>query len=218
MSKTLTAGTFRVGALRNTPAASNWQTWIDTYVNLLKWDLQLDTLHNVDELKAIHAIEKHEANAAFANYIQEHYSKWLVNEDSPTLSVDVVHRYVIPEVQAGKQVMFVVMDCMRLDHWLENRADVPRNVRHNHTLLFFHSADGYRAMPEMPFLADYSRSNSLNGTHICTQNRITYTRALTVTRKNFCAYNLSDTVSHSNHHLTISKSLIHKVKHNIYSG
>ena len=99
--------------------SNDWQTWIDTYVSLLKWDLQLDTLHNVDELKAIHAIEKHEANAAFANYIQDHYSNWLVNEESPTLSRDVVHRYVIPEVQAGKQVMFVVMDCMRLDHWLK---------------------------------------------------------------------------------------------------
>ena len=98
---------------------NGWQTWIDTYVNLVKWDLQLDTLHNVDELKAIHAIEKHEANAAFANYVQDNYSNWLMNEDSPTLSVDVVHKYVIPEIQAGKQVMFVVMDCMRLDHWLK---------------------------------------------------------------------------------------------------
>ena len=99
--------------------SNGWQTWIDTYLRLLKWDLQLDTLHNVDELKAIHAIEKHEANTAFANYIQDHYSNWLMNEESPTLSVDVVHRYVIPEVQAGKQVMFVVMDCMRLDHWMK---------------------------------------------------------------------------------------------------
>ena len=96
-----------------------WQTWIDTYTNILRWDLQLDTLHNVDELKAIHAIEKHEVNAAFANYIQDNYSKWLVNEESPTLSVDVVYKYVIPEIQAGKQVLFVVMDCMRLDHWLK---------------------------------------------------------------------------------------------------
>ena len=99
--------------------ANGWQTWIDTYVNLLKWDLQLDTLHNVDELKAIHAIEKHEANAAFASYIQDNYSNWLVNEDSPILSVDVFYRYVIPEIQAGKQVLFVVMDCMRLDHWMK---------------------------------------------------------------------------------------------------
>lgn len=98
--------------------SNSWQTWIDTYINLTKWDLQLDTLHNVDELKAIHAIQKREANAAFASYIQDNYSKWLVNEDSPILSVDVVYKYVFPEIQAGKQVLFVVMDCMRLDHWL----------------------------------------------------------------------------------------------------
>ena len=99
--------------------ANSWQTWIDTYLNLLKWDLQLDTLRNVDELKTIHAMQKQEANTAFANYIQDNYSNWLVNEESPTLSVDVVYKYVIPEIQAGKQVLFVVMDCMRLDHWLK---------------------------------------------------------------------------------------------------
>ena len=37
--------------------ANSWQTWIDTYLNLLKWDLQLDTLRNVDELKTIHAMQ-----------------------------------------------------------------------------------------------------------------------------------------------------------------
>ena len=100
-------------------ADSDWRTWIDTYVRLVEWDLRLDTLHNVDELKTIHETEKREANAAFANYIQDNYQHWLVGKASPTLSVDVVYRYVIPEIQAGKQVLFIVMDCMRLDHWLK---------------------------------------------------------------------------------------------------
>ena len=100
-------------------AANGWKTWIDTYLRLVEWDLRLDTLDNVDELKAIHEIEKREANAAFANYIEDNYHNWLIGEASPTLSVDVVYKYVIPEIQAGKQVLFVVMDCMRLDHWLK---------------------------------------------------------------------------------------------------
>ena len=98
---------------------NGWQRWINTYINLLKWDLQLDTLQSVDELKAIHVMRKQEANAAFANYIHDNYSNWLANQESPTLSVDVVYKYVIPEIQVGKQVLFVVMDCMRLDHWLK---------------------------------------------------------------------------------------------------
>ena len=100
-------------------AGNDWQTWIETYLRLVQWDLRLDTLHNVDELKTIHEIEKREANAAFASYVQDNYHKWLAGHASPTLSVDVVYKHVIPEIQAGKQVLFVVMDCMRLDHWLK---------------------------------------------------------------------------------------------------
>ena len=107
------------GGTRGRDSVDDWQTWIDTYVRLVEWDLRLDTLHNVDELKSIHEIEKREANAAFADYVQANYHTWFASEASPTLSVDVVYKYVIPEVQAGKQVLFVVMDCMRLDHWLK---------------------------------------------------------------------------------------------------
>ncbi len=107
------------GEIRGRDTDSEWQAWIDTYVRLVKWDLRLDTLHNVDGLKTIHEMEKREANAAFANYIQDNYKHWLVGRASPPLSVDVVYKYVIPEIQAGKQVLFIVMDCMRLDHWLK---------------------------------------------------------------------------------------------------
>ena len=107
------------GATHGRGSVDDWQTWIDTYVRLVEWDLRLDTLHNVDEIKSIHEMEKREANAAFADYVQANYHNWLASEASPTLSVDVVYKYVIPEVQAGKQVLFVVMDCMRLDHWLK---------------------------------------------------------------------------------------------------
>ena len=98
---------------------ADWQNWIDTYVRLIEWDLQLDSLYNVDDLKTVHEMERQEANTGFADYIQNTYKHWLVGKASPTLSVDVVYRYVIPEIQAGKQVLFVVMDCMRLDHWLK---------------------------------------------------------------------------------------------------
>ena len=98
---------------------NDWQAWIDTYVRFVEWDIKLDALSNVDELRAIHAIEKSEANSAFADYIQNNYSQWLEGENSPSLSVDVFYKYVIPEIQVGKSVLFVVMDCMRLDHWLK---------------------------------------------------------------------------------------------------
>lgn len=98
---------------------NDWQGWIDTYIHYAEWDIKFDGLSNVDELKTIHAREKKDANAAFADYIENTYTSWIDGENSPTLSVDVFYKYVIPEIQVGKSVLFIVMDCMRLDHWLK---------------------------------------------------------------------------------------------------
>ena len=105
--------------LRDGLHQNDWQSWIDTYIHFTEWDIKFDGLSNVDELKTIHAREKQEANSAFAEYIKNSYCQWLEGDDSPTLSVDVFYRHVIPEIQVGKSVLFVVMDCMRLDHWLK---------------------------------------------------------------------------------------------------
>ncbi len=98
---------------------NDWQDWIDTYIDFVEWDIKFDGLSNVDELKTIHTREKHEANSAFGDYIQNKYSSWLDGGNSPTLSMDVFYKYVIPEIQVGKSILFIVMDCMRLDHWLK---------------------------------------------------------------------------------------------------
>ncbi len=105
--------------LRDGLHQNDWQSWIDTYIHFTEWDIKFDGLSNVDELKTIHAREKQEANSAFAEYIKNSYCQWLEGDDSPTLSVDVFYKHVIPEIQVGKSVLFVVMDCMRLDHWLK---------------------------------------------------------------------------------------------------
>ena len=97
----------------------DWKTWIDIYTQLAEWDLRLDELDIADNLRETHKLEKQECNALFARYIEENYADWLVGEDSPVLSVDLLYKHVIPEIQVGKQVFFMVMDCMRLDHWLK---------------------------------------------------------------------------------------------------
>ncbi|MBI1928483.1 response regulator [Candidatus Poribacteria bacterium] len=97
----------------------DWRTWIDIYAQLTEWELRLDELDMADDLRETHWMEKQECNALFARYVEDHYCDWLVGEDSPVLSVDVLYKYVIPEIQVGKQVLFVVLDCMRLDHLLK---------------------------------------------------------------------------------------------------
>ena len=84
---------------------------------MVEWDLRLDDLAAADDLRETHRLEKQESQAHFARYVEDRYCDWLVGKDSPVLSVDVIYKYVLPEVQVGKQVLFIVLDCMRLDHW-----------------------------------------------------------------------------------------------------
>ena len=95
----------------------DWRTWTNFYVQMVEWDLRLDDLATAEDLRETHRLEKQECQSLFARYVEDRYCDWLVGKDSPVLSVDVIYKYVLPEVQVGKQVLFIVLDCMRLDHW-----------------------------------------------------------------------------------------------------
>ncbi len=99
-------------------SAPTWQDWVDIYVKLLEWDLVSERLAE-GGLQETHLAQKKECNTEFSDFVEAHYRDWVAGSpDSPPLSVDVLDRYVIPKLQAGKSVYFIVVDCFRLDHWL----------------------------------------------------------------------------------------------------
>ncbi|MCB0286773.1 MAG: PglZ domain-containing protein, partial [Calditrichaeota bacterium] len=53
-------------------------------------------------------------------YIERNYLDWVnaPRDERPTLSHDIITKYVYPELKAGKKVAFFVIDCLRLDQWL----------------------------------------------------------------------------------------------------
>ncbi len=95
------------------------QDWIDIYLKLTGWDIELDTLGDRNLREVIYN-QRRECNVEFGKYIERNYQSWLESspEDRPTLSVDVVRENVYPELKAGRKVVFVIIDCLRLDQWL----------------------------------------------------------------------------------------------------
>jgi len=95
-----------------------WQQWINVYTRLVSWDLELDRYRDPG-LRQAHDDLEHSANAEFSRYIVGAYEGWVNSaKDRPQLSVDIVRSFVAPRLQAKQKVYFVVLDCMRLDHWL----------------------------------------------------------------------------------------------------
>jgi CheY-like chemotaxis protein len=97
---------------------SSWQEWIQVYKQLTQWDLELES--GDEALRQVLYDQLIQANKEFGKFIRQEYPYWLKAgiDDRPQLSTDVVKRYAIPQMQSGKPVFFIVIDCMRYDQWL----------------------------------------------------------------------------------------------------
>jgi len=95
----------------------NWQQWVEIYQKTIAWDLEFDPLNGTG-LEETHKALKKEINAKFSDYVETNYLQWLNGQDGPPLSVDILDHYVFPYLKEGKSVHFIVVDCLRLDHWL----------------------------------------------------------------------------------------------------
>jgi len=96
--------------------------WVALYQRLIKYDLELDTDEGV---RQVLEDQYQEANRSFSRYVEKSYKGWISaadsapDEDRPALSHEVIPKWVLPEMDKNKPVIFFVIDCMRYDQWLE---------------------------------------------------------------------------------------------------
>jgi len=97
----------------------DWDDWLDLGVRLQRWAIDIGTLRN-SSLQELLDQQIQSANGIFSRYVEQHYPRWMKSsrEDRPPLSHDVVREWVVPRLAKGEQVLFLVLDCLRLDHWL----------------------------------------------------------------------------------------------------
>ncbi|UCE18801.1 MAG: bifunctional response regulator/alkaline phosphatase family protein [Gemmatimonadota bacterium] len=95
---------------------TSWPDWIEIQNKLVKWDIELDQSADTG-LKQSHQDQRRECNTEFVKFVERNYHRWLEEEDRPPLSVDVIRRFILPEIRSGRNVIFIVMDSMRLDQW-----------------------------------------------------------------------------------------------------
>ena len=99
-------------------AGPDYKEWIDIYTRLVGWGLEFDR-HPELGLKQTLSDQLRECNLAFGKYVERNYRDWVEQSGGrPPLSLEIVDRYVLPELQTGRSVVFFVIDCMRLDQWL----------------------------------------------------------------------------------------------------
>jgi len=93
------------------------EDWHEAARILGSWNLVLDESQDTG-LQETHDGTHKDWNNEFTKYIMSNYQRWLNSNDRPLLSPDITARYVIPELKNNKKVLYIVVDCMRLDQWM----------------------------------------------------------------------------------------------------
>ncbi len=90
--------------------------WVQMHDSLSRWDIEIENF-NDQGLRQIHLDQKKEFRHEFTKYIEKNYLSWIGGE-GPDLSHMILDKYVAPHLKEGKKVYFMVIDCLRLDHWI----------------------------------------------------------------------------------------------------
>jgi len=126
--------------------------WWDIYNRLSKWQLNFDE-HKDIGLGKILAEQIHTCNREFVKFVDKNYCNWVNSSDRPNLSVDVVPKFVIPNLKKDKKVCLIVVDALRHDQFLTILPEIGQ---------FFNMDIGYH-MSLLPSATPFSRNAIFSG-------------------------------------------------------
>ena len=103
----------RIGQMIN--SAQTIEDWYELYSTLVRWELTLSSTDtNMDEMLRM---QKVDANNAFAKFVKRNYEDWMSKPEHPLRSNELFKTKVLPLLDKGEKVCFVVIDNFRLDQW-----------------------------------------------------------------------------------------------------
>jgi len=96
--------------------AESWEHFFAIYDELVSWEVRLSDAGETGLLDTVNALLT-DVRREFGIYLSRQYPSWTSGKalHPPTLSTDLVARYVAPRVDGP--LLFVIIDCLRLDQW-----------------------------------------------------------------------------------------------------
>ena len=97
----------------------NYKEWVKIYQQLVRRELDNESVDD-ENIRQKHFSQKVEVNKKFANFLMLNYPIWLKNENSekPVLSLEILKKYVIPEVNQNKKFALIVLDSIQLGQFV----------------------------------------------------------------------------------------------------
>lgn len=100
----------------------DWSGWCGITRELTLREMEIDRMGSSAETLASSLAElKSSFNAGFARFIEAEYPARIAMESSPELpplSHELLERKAFPLLGSGEKLVVLILDCMRLDHWI----------------------------------------------------------------------------------------------------
>lgn len=102
-------------ALNNNP---DYNEWMDLYKKLVYWELEMKKSDS-PEMQEVFATQKQEANTEFFKFISKNYASWVSpkSTEAPIMSHNLLQYKVLPHLEKGTPLFFVLIDNLRFDQW-----------------------------------------------------------------------------------------------------
>jgi len=102
-------------ALNSNP---DYNEWMDIYKKLVYWELEMQKSDS-PEMQEVLQQQKSEANTEFFKFVSRNYASWVSpkSKDGPVMSHSLFQFKVLPHVEKGTPLFFVLIDNLRFDQW-----------------------------------------------------------------------------------------------------
>jgi CheY-like chemotaxis protein len=102
-------------ALNSNP---DYNEWMDIYKKLVYWELEMEKSDS-PEMREILQNQKSEANTEFFKFVSRNYSGWVnpKSADGPVMSHSLIKFKVLPHLEKGTPLFFLLIDNLRFDQW-----------------------------------------------------------------------------------------------------
>jgi len=90
--------------------------WWEIYNSLVDFQITFDSYKDTG-LNSILEEQIETCNRQFTSYIDDNYKNWIFSKKRPTLSVDVIPKFIRPFLINNQKVCLIVIDCLRLDQF-----------------------------------------------------------------------------------------------------
>jgi DNA-binding response OmpR family regulator len=134
----------------------DYDEWIEIYLKLTRWDVELDTHPEIDLRQTLND-QKKEANKEFSKFVEKNYKDWIAlkhDEYRPKLTPEIAENFLFDILKKeNKTLFFFVLDCLRMDQWL---------VMEKHLSEFF-KIDKEYYYSILPTATPYARNSLFSG-------------------------------------------------------